>query len=103
MTDKDERLLIDNGWTVECESPFEIFHAESGSRATRDAADLVLWTMKQECQILETEKPKFEYKWEQLKIENVEKIMNSLGKEGWELVSANQEARYTNAYFKRQI
>ena len=30
------------GWTVECESPLELFHEKSNSRATGIAAGLVL-------------------------------------------------------------
>ena len=41
MTKIDHKLLADNGWTVECESPFEIRH-EDGSFATLNAAEIVL-------------------------------------------------------------
>lgn len=34
---KTEKILTENGWTVECESPFEIRH-ENGSFATMSAA-----------------------------------------------------------------
>jgi len=37
----DEELLSENGWTIECESPFEISH-EDGSTATGLAARIVL-------------------------------------------------------------
>jgi hypothetical protein len=39
-TEDDKKLLEKNGWTVECESPFEIRH-EDGSFATGQAAMLV--------------------------------------------------------------
>ena len=102
MTDKDERLLIDNGWTVECESPFEIFHAESGSRATRDAADLVLWSLEQECQNLTTELPKFEFqkhRWDMMDLDELKKLSD----EGWELIHAYHGKFYIEVYFKLQI
>ena len=41
----NEELLTENGWTVICESPFEIQH-ENGSFATMDAAYLILSTLK---------------------------------------------------------
>ena len=41
----NEELLTENGWTVICESPFEIQH-ENGSFATMDAAHLVLSSLK---------------------------------------------------------
>ena len=42
MASEWEQLLERNGWTVECEHPFEIRHEESGSFATMKAADMVL-------------------------------------------------------------
>jgi hypothetical protein len=45
MIDEHRKLLEDNGWTVECESPLEIRH-EDGSFATLNGADMVL------CQLL---------------------------------------------------
>ena len=43
----DEKLLESNGWTVECQSPFEIRH-EDGSFATGQAADIVLSSIRSE-------------------------------------------------------
>lgn len=40
------KLLEDNGWTVECESPLEIRHVE-GSFASGLAADLVLEALRE--------------------------------------------------------
>ena len=42
----DEALLQKHGWEVECDSPFEIRHTETGSFATLVAADLVLMALK---------------------------------------------------------
>lgn len=47
MGRKDEKLLESHGWTVECESPFEIRHKD-GSFATGQAADIVLAFLKEE-------------------------------------------------------
>ncbi len=41
MDEKNIKLLEKYGWTVECESPFEIRH-EDGSFASEIAADIVL-------------------------------------------------------------
>ncbi len=41
----DNALLIKNGWTVECEGPFEIRH-EDGSFATLHAAKIVVDYLK---------------------------------------------------------
>ena len=41
MNKKDKKILAENGWTVECENPFEIRH-EDGSFATGSAAKMVL-------------------------------------------------------------
>tara|TARA_R110001606_G_scaffold379561_1_gene539665 strand:+ start:962 stop:1135 length:174 start_codon:yes stop_codon:yes gene_type:complete len=40
-------ILEDNGWIIECESPFEIRH-EDGSFATGQAANIVLYFLKPE-------------------------------------------------------
>ena len=51
MTDEQKKLLAENGWTVECESPLEIRH-EDGSFATSNAAEMVfLWLLEcdEEC------------------------------------------------------
>lgn len=42
MNQLDARLLESNGWEIECESPFEIYHSESNSKATGMAARIVL-------------------------------------------------------------
>lgn len=39
------KRLEANGWTVECYSPFEL-HNEDGSFATGQAAEMVLWCIK---------------------------------------------------------
>lgn len=44
---EDIKLLEDNGWVMECYSPFELRH-EDGSFATGKAADLVLESLKDE-------------------------------------------------------
>jgi len=38
----DEKLLEDNGWIVECESPFEIRHKDGGAFASGFAAKILL-------------------------------------------------------------
>ena len=43
-----EELLKKHGWTLECESPFEIRHEESGSFATNLAAKYVLECIEKE-------------------------------------------------------
>ena len=45
--DADEKLLEENGWEVECYSPYEIRHKETGSFASLWAADAVVSDMKQ--------------------------------------------------------
>jgi hypothetical protein len=42
----DEALLEENGWTVECQSPFEIRNEESNSFATGEAAYIVLRSLE---------------------------------------------------------
>ncbi len=54
MNETDIKLLEVNGWTVECESPFEIRHEETGSRATGCAAELVLDSLRDERLIEDT-------------------------------------------------
>lgn len=46
MSQINFELLQSNGWTVECESPFEIRH-EDGSFATGAAAFLVMHTLEE--------------------------------------------------------
>lgn len=46
MSEKDLQLLTDNGWTVECVSPFEIRNKEDGSFATGSAAWIVLYWLR---------------------------------------------------------
>jgi hypothetical protein len=48
MNQLDARLLESNGWEIECESPFEIFHAETNSKATGMAARIVLEDIKRQ-------------------------------------------------------
>jgi len=43
----DIKLLEDNGWVVECESPFEI-RTKDGSFASGEAAQIVLHDLKHE-------------------------------------------------------
>jgi len=45
-SEKDEELLEMYGWELECKSPFEIRHPESGSFATGIAARCVLDAIK---------------------------------------------------------
>ena len=42
MTDEEREALRDDGWELECESPLEIRHVESGSFATGYAAEIVI-------------------------------------------------------------
>jgi len=49
MTNIETNSLLEaNGWNVECESPFEIRHNESGSFATGLAAKIVVADLEQE-------------------------------------------------------
>lgn len=48
MTKRDFELLEQSGWVVECESPFEIRHVESGSQASDIAADMILGVLQRE-------------------------------------------------------
>jgi hypothetical protein len=36
------KLLKKNGWIVECEAPFEIYHKNTNSRATNLGAEIIL-------------------------------------------------------------
>lgn len=45
---EDEELLKENGWDVECESPFEIRYEDGGAFASGLAADIVLDYYKHE-------------------------------------------------------
>jgi hypothetical protein len=47
----DKKLLEYNGWEVWCESPFEIYHKETDSKATGYAAKLVLDSLKPESNV----------------------------------------------------
>ena len=47
--DEKVKILEGNGWVVECESPFEIRHEESGSFATGQAAQIVAEQLGREC------------------------------------------------------
>ena len=46
MNPEDIKLLEDEGWIVECQSPFELYHKETNSRATGYAAEIVLSSLK---------------------------------------------------------
>ncbi len=46
--EETEKLLERHGWVVECWSPFEIRHEETGSFATLWAADMVVQVLKDE-------------------------------------------------------
>ncbi len=48
MNQEDIKFLEENGWTVECESPFEIRDNETGSFATGYAAKCVLQVLREE-------------------------------------------------------
>jgi len=54
MTDKDIKLLEYNGWTVACESPFELemwdefYPDQCLGTATGEAADFILRTLRAE-------------------------------------------------------
>ena len=81
----DAEILKENGWEIECESPFEIRHTD-GSFATMSAAYSVLNELK-----YEASHTKFEYKEEYLSIANLRKdkiseYLNDMGDFGWELV-----------------
>ena len=42
MDKKEEKLLYENGWVVECEDPLEILHEETGSFASGISVKIVL-------------------------------------------------------------
>ncbi len=48
MNEEDIKLLEENGWEVECESPFEICHEHCDASATGLAAYIVLGNLKAE-------------------------------------------------------
>ena len=50
MDKRDQKLLEDDGWTIDCESPFEISDKD-GNRATGRAADYVLSHLDTEASI----------------------------------------------------
>lgn len=63
MKESDKKLLEENGWTIECESPFEIRHTD-GSFATEQAAWIVLDELlheKKEAEMVEKEKEHKEF------------------------------------------
>ena len=45
MNEEDIKLLEENEWEVECESPFEIRFADGGAFASGCAADIILWDL----------------------------------------------------------
>ena len=47
MNEEDKKILQHAGWSVDCESPFELRHCE-GSYATGQAASLVLLDVRSE-------------------------------------------------------
>lgn len=51
MNDSDEKLLASHGWTVECESPFEVRH-EDGSFASGQAADFLVSALREESVVM---------------------------------------------------
>lgn len=51
VLNSDESLLAGHGWTIECNSPFEIRH-EDGSFATLQAADCVLASIREESVVM---------------------------------------------------
>lgn len=57
MTKGDRKILADNGWIIECESPFEIRHKD-GSIATGQAAYIVLASLYGDLQEALEEKAK---------------------------------------------
>jgi len=67
MNQRDIDLLEQNGWSVDCESPFVITHRESSSEATDIAADMVLGVIQRENDGKPTKK-EYEEKIEALKI-----------------------------------
>ena len=48
MNEEDIKLLEENGWQVECESPFEIRYEDGGAFASGFAAQIVLDELKHE-------------------------------------------------------
>lgn len=48
MNEEDIKLLEDNGWIVECYSPFEIRYHDGGAFASGLAANIVLDDLKYE-------------------------------------------------------
>lgn len=46
MNEEDKLLLEENGWTVECESPFEIRNDETSDSASGVAAQIVLDSLR---------------------------------------------------------
>jgi hypothetical protein len=48
MNEDNIKLLEENGWVVECESPFEIRYEDGGAFASGCAADIVLYDLKHE-------------------------------------------------------
>jgi len=46
VSDEDKKVLEENGWNLDCESPFEISHEATNSFASNGAADIVLRYLK---------------------------------------------------------
>ena len=50
MDENDEKLLNDNGWVVECRSPFKIRTKDGGSFASGQGAWMVVYGLKDDNQ-----------------------------------------------------
>ena len=92
------RILEENGWEVECESPFKI-RTKDGSFASGEAANIVLSILKYE---RDSEVDKFEYKCVHLGGVTVS-YLNEQGFDGWEVVSIYNGSISAVVYFKRKI
>ena len=96
--EEDLKVLEDNGWELECESPFEI-STKDGSFASGEAAYIVLSSLKYE---RDSEVDKFEYKKEIISQELDIEALNEEGINGWELVYGYYD-KFFMAYFKRKL
>jgi hypothetical protein len=48
MNEQDRQILEENGWEIDCESPFEISYKEDGdSQASGYAAEIILMWLKE--------------------------------------------------------
>jgi len=82
----DEKLLIHHGWTIECQSPFEIRH-EDGSFATGQAADCVLSSLREESVVMKFTELALGARFKYLVGKKLDRVWIKLNDEGCGLIA----------------